>query len=93
MFSPFAVGIAAAIEVVGAMHSTAFDLGLALFVTAYPAIAVKLWKQSRRRCINPTENQSWAMAGAANQVISETQQRTKHNTKILKLYVAVIVIF
>ena len=93
MFLHFAVEIAAAIRVVGAMHSIVFGLGLALFVTAYPAIAVKLWKQSRRRCINPTEHQSWALTGAANQVISETQQRTKHHIKILKLYVAVLVIF
>ena len=66
-----------------------------LMLVAYPAIALKLWKQSRR--IKPTaanqQNQPSAATGNPNKVISETQQRTKHHIKTLKLYVAILVLF
>ena len=66
-----------------------------LMLVAYPAIALKLWKQSRR--IKPTaanqQNQPSAATGNPNKVISETQQRTKHHVKTLKLYVAVLALY
>ena len=72
-----------------------FGLGFATTLIAYPAIALKLWKQSRR--IKPTaanqQNQPSAATGNPNKVISETQQRTKHHIKTLKLYVAVLVLY
>ena len=72
-----------------------FGLGFATTLIAYPAIALKLWKQSRR--IKPTaanqQNQPSAATGNPNKVISETQQRTKHHVKTLKLYVAVLVLY
>ena len=95
MITHYALGIAAAIAIVGAIHSIAFGLGLGVLVTAYPAIALKLWKQSRR--IKPTsvnqQNQPSAATGNPNKSISESQQRTRHHIKILKLYVAILVIF
>ena len=72
-----------------------FSLGFATTLIAYPAIAIKLWKQSRR--IKPTaasqQNQPSAATGNPNKVISESQQRTKHHIKTLKLYVAVLTLY
>ena len=77
------------------IYITPFVLGFGLMLVAYPAIALKLWKQSRR--IKPTaanqQNQPSAATGNPNKVISETQQRTKHHVKTLKLYVAVLALF
>ena len=76
-------------------YITPFPFGFTLMLVAYPAIAMKLWKQSRR--IKPTaanqQNQPSAATGNPNKVISETQQRTKHHVKTLKLYVAVLALF
>ena len=68
---------------------------LGLMIISYPAMAIKLWKQSRR--IKPTaasqHNQPSAATGNPNKVISESQQRTKHHIKTLKLYVAVLTLY
>ena len=80
---------------VSVAYVATFVLGFTTITAAYPAIALKLWKQSRR--IKPTaanqQNQPSAATGNPNKVISETQQRTKHHVKTLKLYVAVLALY
>ena len=67
-----------------------------LFTTflAYPAIAIKLWRQNRQ--INPTETQRIQTLGVTSRnvkMVSETQQRTAHHIKTLKLFIAVLTLY
>ena len=63
-----------------------FMVAFCIYVVAYPAIAVKLWKQNRRIGAATGNQQN-------SNIVSESQQRTKHHIKTLKLYVAVLALF
>ena len=66
---------------------TSFALGLIIMLVSYPAIAINLYRQSRR------VQQAPATDTAHSRIVSESQERTKYHVKTMRIYIAVLVLF
>ena len=68
------------------VYIPSFALALTFMLVSYPAIAINLYRQSRRI------QQAPATATSQHHV-SESQERAKYHVKTLKIYVAILVLY
>ena len=69
------------------IYVTSFITGLIIMLVSYPAIAINLYRQSRR------VQQAPATDTAHSRIVSESQERTKYHVKTMRIYIAVLVLF